>query len=1157
MPSLYESTVNTGEVSSSNFTTLYNASGLSVPNAGAGSITGNLNVGGNLTVQGSSLLIGEVTLQSTLSLPNYTFPSPDGSTDQVLVTDGNGNLYWTDVSAIPGADYNISATTATGGANLTLANTAGFTDSVKLAAGTNMSIVRTDANTITIATVADNIPDGTARGQVLYWDGSAWTASSNIRSAAAGNRLVATYENSGAGPNSAMFVRKDYGATNYSSANDDGVGINFSVTSNSQGISTYGVTNFQYSATDPQYTISSSTDNFTTPSTTLLNLQKSTADLYAPNITLNSSQVGVPTLNASITVERGSSTNATITWDETDNRWELNNDLLATGLQGGNVQIAMGGGSDNEIYIGGNNLLINTDGSYVIQSNSPIQTTAQSMSINSDATNADSFLYMKGSTESLKWNDANSRFEFSDQLYITQTDIPAVLERRNVSTDISPSEQKSSLRLINRVTDAANNDVVNTGPAITFSRTSGVSDTTERVFAVMGSSWNGTDKTAQLAFSWSNDGFSEPTPGNFPGSYSLLTLDTNYAQFDNNGIFIDFATPAGQSTATSITGGNTLVFGSAHGFVVGERIKYMSTTQNGLTQFAYYYVLSAGFTTTQCQIGLTSTSTPVALTNGTGLTLNFAELTNQVGVNTGSPNYTLDVNGELNVSSVVTVMADAITINSDKTDQDVYVNFGRVAPSANAAIRWNKTTNSFEWSEDSSTWHDFIDATITNPQQGQFLTYDAASTEWINSSLIQFNSTTYRPNFQAKGSVYGRTQSGAQISSNTGAVAYTTADGASLLMGLDSDSQSSIQIGSFATAYNASGDHEIRLSTSTNSFFSDLATSITGGNTLVFPVAHNFTVGDKLTYANASQNGLVYSTTYYVIASGFTTTQCQVSLTLGGSAVALTNGTGLNLYFFNGTSRLLTATNASVEFNAPTLLFNATNTGIPFTGTAGIEVERGTTGANQTFNWNETFDFWNASGDLYVDNVAIGGVALATNGNYIYFNNENTAPSGDCFIQVQAGGGVGVNPNIKWNDTTDRWQTTVNGSTYLNIPNQNLDTTDDVAFSQVSIDGVTTYNSQTTTTTSTTTVSISGTTRASQKSVIRIEDNVTGDIQMLEALAFYKGTTAYLTTYAEMYTGVAALATFTASISAGTLSILATPASTNNTTFTVARISLD
>jgi len=346
MPSLYESTVNTGEVSSSNFTTLYNASGLAVPNAGAGSVTGNLNVGGNLTVQGSSLLIGEVTLQSTLSLPNYTFPLPDGSTFQVLVTDGNGNLYWDDVSAIPGADYSISATTATGGANLTLANTAGFTDSVKFASGTNITVSRTDANTITISTTADDIPNGTAKGQVLYWNGSAWTANNVISSAASADRFTLVYENSSPGTNSALFLRKDYGATNYSEASNDGVGLNYSVTSNSQGLSSYGIVNFEYSATDPQFIVSSSTNNFTTAGTVLSLIDKTTASFYAPDITLNRSQSGSPTLNATITANRGSSTDATLTWNESTDTWDFTNSVVIASdlaVNGGDITTVPGG----------------------------------------------------------------------------------------------------------------------------------------------------------------------------------------------------------------------------------------------------------------------------------------------------------------------------------------------------------------------------------------------------------------------------------------------------------------------------------------------------------------------------------------------------------------------------------------------------------------------------------------------------------------------------------------------------------------------------------------------------------------------------------------------------------------------------------------------
>lgn len=46
-----------------------------------------------------------------------------------------------------------------------------------------------------------------------------------------------------------------------------------------------------------------------------------------------------------------------------------------------------------------------------------------------------------------------------------------------------------------------------------------------------------------------------------------------------------------------------------------------------------------------------------------------------------------------------------------------------------------------------------------------------------------------------------------------------------------------------------------------------------------------------------------------------------------------------------------------------------------------------------------------------------------------------------------------------------------------------------------------------------------------------------------------------MTTYAELYTS-AALATFAADLSAGSIRILATPASANSTTFDVVRTSL-
>ena len=980
MPSLYESTVNTGEVSSSNFTTLYNASGLSVPNAGAGSVTGNLNVGGNLTVQGNSLLIGDVTLQSTLSLPNYTFPLPDGTTDQVLVTDGNGNLYWTDVSAIPGADYNISATTATGGANLTLANTAGFTDNVKFASGTNITVTRTDANTITISTVADNIPDGTAQGQVLYWNGSAWTADNVITSLAAADRFIPEFKNIDTSRTSSAIFRRNYASTAYTTGLASTIAFQFD--SDSQALVTQGSVGVIYDTTNPSIIGATSLDNFTT-SVKVFDINSTNVNFNGTNLVLNANGTGAAAVDATITVERGTTgADATLAWNETTDTWNFNNSLTVAGTY---------------------------------------SQTGESIAINSDSTAADSFLYMKGSTEYLKWDNTNSRFELSDQLYITQTDIPAILERRNLSTAISPSEQKSSIRLINRVTDAANNDTVTTGPGITFARTSGATDATERLFASMGSSWNGTDKTAQLAFTWSNDNFSEPTPGVFPGSYSLLILDTDYSRFYNDSVYIDYSTPGNQKTATSITGGNTLVFGTAHGFSIGERIKYMSTTQNGLTQFTFYYVLSAGFTTTQCQLSLTTTGTAVALTNGTGLTLNFAELINQVGINTSTPGYTLDVNGTLNSVGNVTVQSDEITINADKTNTNVNLNFGRAAPDNNALIRWNSTSDSFEWSSGDGVFHDFIDATLTAPfTNGQLLSY--LNGEWINDNKVtttdagERNVFSYRPLSPQAGpnsALFLRKDYSNAAPGTSGVGTYANGAGTALTFSVSSDTQNSGVANNYATL---SAVYD-----SANPYY-QFRTSIDAGTTL--------------------------------------------------STIGQISGT-------------------AIDFAGSTLTLNSENTGAATNAT--ITTNRGSSGADVS---------------------------------------------------------------IRWNESTNRWQDTTDGTTYLNIPNQNLDTTDSVSFSDVTVDGITTYNSQTTTTTSTATVQVAGTAKISLKAMIKVTDNVTGEMQMLEALAFRKGTTAYLTTYAEMYSN-AALASFSVTGTGGLTSINATPLSTNSTTFTVARISLD
>jgi hypothetical protein len=431
----------------------------------------------------------------------------------------------------------------------------------------------------------------------------------------------------------------------------------------------------------------------------------------------------------------------------------------------------------------------------------------------------------------------------------------------------------------------------------------------------------------------------------------------------------------------------------------------------------------------------------------------------------------------------------------DVSAADSYLTVKRGA-AVDVSVRWNEATNKWQFTNDGTNYYDMVvniddlaDVVITPPVgAGQFLVSDG--TNWINNSTVNFTSTTYRPNFQADTGVYGRTAAGAVVSNNTGAVNYTTGDGGSMLMGIDSDAQSFIQIGSISTAYDTGGDHQLRLSTSTSSFTQDQATSITGSDTLVFASVHGFSIGNKLSYSSPTQNGLTYGTTYYVIATGFTTTQCQVSLTSGGSAVTLTNGTGLSLWFSNNTSRLITATTAGVELFAPTILLNAVNTGIAGVD-ASLEVERGTSGSNV---------------------------------------------------------------EILWNETTDRWTTTTDGSTYLNIPNQNLDTTDSVTFSNVVIDSQATIDSSTLTTTSTATVALNATARNAMTGLVNIVQGANVHCVNYTALRI-DATTAMLTTFGEMY-NTSALANFTADVSGGNIRLLVTPTSATSTVFSAVRTSL-
>ena len=107
-------------------------------------------------------LTGTTTVRNQLATTNFTFPLADGTSNQIIRTNGSGVLSWYSPSDL-NTTYTIDASSTTGGANLNLVGSDATTDTVKFAEGTGIDIVQTDANTITVNSTITQYTDAQAR----------------------------------------------------------------------------------------------------------------------------------------------------------------------------------------------------------------------------------------------------------------------------------------------------------------------------------------------------------------------------------------------------------------------------------------------------------------------------------------------------------------------------------------------------------------------------------------------------------------------------------------------------------------------------------------------------------------------------------------------------------------------------------------------------------------------------------------------------------------------------------------------------------------------------------------------------------------------------------------------------------------------------------
>jgi len=309
-----------------------------------GKTAGNITIGHTDTSSASSITASGRTYITGVTLDTYGHVTALATGTETVV-DTN-------------TTYSISSETGTGGANLRLTGSDASTDNVLFASGTNVTVTRTDANTITIAsTDTNNYITGFS-----YNAGTTAGPTATITRQGLGDISVGAIP-SASGTASGIVTT---GAQTFAGSKtfSDNAVFTGDIAVNGGDITTSAATfNVGNTATTTQ-TINLGTAATASGATKTINIgtgsaSGSTTDVYLGStagtstvriqgnlvvtgtsssinaetvtvddniIVLNNNVTGTPTENAGIEIERGTSANVSVLWNESSDRWTFTND---------------------------------------------------------------------------------------------------------------------------------------------------------------------------------------------------------------------------------------------------------------------------------------------------------------------------------------------------------------------------------------------------------------------------------------------------------------------------------------------------------------------------------------------------------------------------------------------------------------------------------------------------------------------------------------------------------------------------------------------------------------------------------------------------------------------------------------------------------------
>lgn len=723
--------------------------------------------------------------------------------------------------------------------------------------------------------------------------------------------------------------------------------------------------------------------------TTTLNTE--TLAVEDNKVLLNSNVTGSPTADAGLEVERGTSTNVELRWNETADKWQFTN--------------------DGSSYV---NIASNTDVS-TAYSNATSYTDNAISNVNNTIANIATSFTVAGDSG-------------SNQTITSGSDTLTIAGGTGLSS-VSGATDTITINLDDTSVTAGSYGNANTIPSFTVDAQGRLTAASSNAVSILASQVSDFTANVRNQISVSGDLAYNASTGvisftNDAGDIESVTAGTGLSGGGSSGnVTIDLAN-------TTVTAGNYGAANSVATFTVDAQGRLtaaastsISITGSQISDLSSVAVTSLTGTANEVEVsaanGAVTIGLPSNVTIGQDLTV--------TGNLTVSGNTTTLNTETINVEDNIIVLNSTVT-GSPTLDAGIEVERGT---SNNAVFKWNETDDKWQISSDGTTFANVAttddvaavsitaldeigDVSITSASDGQFLKWNG--TAWVNDAIDLGTDTT------------GNYMSG--VTAGTGiTVTHTPGEGSNATIAVTANTYDAY--GAASNAYSNATSYTDNAISNVNNTISNIATS--------FTVAGDS--GSNQTITSGSDTLTIAGGTGLSTAASNTDT---ITVSLDNTAVTAGNYGSANsvaTFTVDAQGRLTAASDSSISILASQVSDLSSNAVTSLTGTANeIEVSASagaiTIGlpANVTIGQDLT-----VTGNLTVsgNTTTLNTETLAVEDNFIVLNSNVTgSPSLNAGLTVERG--TSANSEIRWNEATDTWQISSDSSSYSNIASGNF-----------------------------------------------------------------------------------------------------------------------